>query len=53
MNRASPSIAEFIELLGGSPKDSAEWDPFLLQIVDDTPLHAQVCFRNLALLIGT
>jgi AraC family transcriptional regulator len=49
MNRASPSIAEFIELLGGSPKDSAEWDPFLLQIVDDTPLHAQVCFRNLAL----
>ena len=45
MNRASPIAAEFTELLGVS----AGWDPFFLQIVDDTPLHARVCFRDLAL----
>jgi AraC family transcriptional regulator len=45
MNRASPLAAEFTELLGVS----AGWDPFFLQIVDDTPLQARVCFRDLAL----
>jgi hypothetical protein len=49
MNRASPSAAEFIELLGIPPKESAGWDPFFLQIVDETPLHAGVLFRDLAL----
>jgi hypothetical protein len=49
MNRARPSAAEFTELLGLSPRESAGWDPFFLQIVDDTPLHARVCFRELAL----
>jgi AraC family transcriptional regulator len=49
MNRASPPLAEFPELLGISSKDAAEWDPFLFQIVDDTPLEARVCFRDLAL----
>src|SRR6202140_3631905 len=49
MNRAPPIAAEFPELLGVSPRESAAWDPFLLQIVDDTPLQARVCFRDIAL----
>jgi AraC family transcriptional regulator len=49
MKRAPPTAAEFTEVLGVSPSDSAGWDPFFLQIVDDTPLHAQVSFRDLAL----
>src|SRR6266542_3674729 len=49
MNRAPPLAAEFTELLGVSPRESAAWDPFFLQIVDKTPLHARVCFRDLAL----
>jgi AraC family transcriptional regulator len=48
MNPAPPKAAEFTEVLGVSP-ESAGWDPFLLQIVDDTPLQARVCFRDLAL----
>jgi AraC family transcriptional regulator len=48
MNRAPPKAAEFTEVLGVSP-ESAGWDPFLVQIVDDTPLQARVCFRDLAL----
>ena len=48
MNPAAP-VAEFTELLGVSPNRSAGWDPFFLQIVDDTPLQARVCFRDLAL----
>jgi AraC family transcriptional regulator len=47
MDRASP--ADFTELMGLSPGGLAGWDPFLLQIVDDTPRHARVCFRDLAL----
>lgn len=49
MDRASPKAADFMEVLGVSPSESARWDPFLLQIVDDTPLQARVCFRDLAL----
>src|SRR3984893_3145408 len=49
MNRALPIAAEFTELLGVSPRESAAWDPFFLQIVDDTPLQARVYFRDLAL----
>lgn len=49
MHRAPPKAAEFPELLGVSPTDSAAWDPFLLQIVDNTPLHAHVYFRDVAL----
>ena len=49
MNRAPPIAAEFTELLGVSPRESAAWDPFFLQIVDDTPLQARVYFRDLAL----
>jgi AraC family transcriptional regulator len=49
MNRTSPSAAEFTELLDIPPKESAGWDPFFLQIVDETPLHARVLFRDLAL----
>jgi AraC family transcriptional regulator len=49
MNRAPPRPAEFTEVLGVSSTESASWDPFLLRIVDDTPLQARVCFRDLAL----
>src|ERR1700681_1817189 len=49
MNRAPAITAEFPELLGASPGESAAWDPFFLQIVDDTPLQARVYFRDLAL----
>jgi hypothetical protein len=49
MNRAPPLAAEFTELLGVSPRESAACDPFFLRIVDETPLHARVCFRDLAL----
>jgi AraC family transcriptional regulator len=49
MNRASPSAAEFTELLGVPPGESAGWDPFFLQVVDETPLYARVLFGDLAL----
>jgi hypothetical protein len=49
LNRAPPKPAEFTEVLGVSSTESAGWDPFLLRIVDDTPLQARVCFRDLAL----
>jgi AraC family transcriptional regulator len=48
MDRASPA-ADFTELMGLSPGGLAGWDPFLLQIVDETLRHARVCFRDLAL----
>jgi AraC family transcriptional regulator len=49
MNRAPPKPADFTEVLGVSPTESARWDPFFLRIVEDTPLQARVCFRDLAL----
>lgn len=49
MSRALPKAADFVEVLGVSPWETAGWDPFLFQIVDDTPLQARVCFRDLAL----
>lgn len=49
MTRAPPSAVEFTELLGIPPGESAAWDPFFVQIVDQTPLHARVLFRDLAL----
>jgi AraC family transcriptional regulator len=49
MNRALPIAVEFTEQLGVSPRESAAWDPFFVQIVDDTPLQARVYFRDLAL----
>ena len=49
MSRVPPKATELIELLGVSPREAAGWDPFLLQIVEDTPLHARVSFRHLAL----
>jgi AraC family transcriptional regulator len=48
MDRASPAT-DFTELMGLSSDGSAGWDPFLLQIVDDTPRHARVRFHDLAL----
>ena len=49
MNGAPAFAAEFTELLGVSPRESAGRDLFFLQIVDETPLHARVLFRDLAL----
>jgi AraC family transcriptional regulator len=49
MNRAPPIAAELTEVLGISQAESAGWDPFVLHMVDATPLHARVCFRDLAL----
>lgn len=49
MNDAPPSAVEFTELLGVAPGEAAGWDPFFLQIVEETPLHARVLFRDLAL----
>jgi len=40
---------EFTEFMGVSPDDSAAWDPFLFQIVEQTPLLARACFSDLAL----
>lgn len=48
MNNTSPPVAEFAAPLGG-PSESAAWDPFSLQIVDSTPLHARAQFRDMAL----
>src|ERR1700723_382735 len=49
MNHALPKAADFPELLGISSAEAAAWDPFLLQVVDDTPLQARVFFHDLAL----
>jgi AraC family transcriptional regulator len=49
MNSAHPPTGDFTELLGVSPGESAGWDPFHLQIVDESPLYARGCFRDLAL----
>src|SRR5580692_1396531 len=49
MNDPPPKAADFTEVLGVSPSESAGWDPFLLRIVDDTPLQARVFFRDLGL----
>jgi AraC family transcriptional regulator len=49
MSPAPAKAAEFPELLGVSPTDSAAWDPFFVQIVEDTPLQARVYFRDVAL----
>jgi AraC family transcriptional regulator len=49
MTRARPLAAEFTDLLGVPPRGAAGWEPFFLQIVGETPLHARVLFRDLAL----
>jgi hypothetical protein len=49
MNGEPSSASRFTELLGAPPRVSAEWDPFSLHIVDQTPLHAQTSFRDYAL----
>ncbi len=40
---------EFTQFMGVSPEASAAWDPFLFQIVEQTPLQARASFRDLAL----
>jgi AraC family transcriptional regulator len=49
MSRVSSETTELVELLGVPAGEAAGWDPFLVQVVDSTPLHARVCFRDLAL----
>ena len=41
--------SQFSEILGTPPRASAEWDPFSLYIVDETPLYAEAVFRDHAL----
>jgi AraC family transcriptional regulator len=45
----SPDLAEFTDFMGLSPEASAAWDPFLLQVVDQTPLQARATFSDLGL----
>jgi AraC family transcriptional regulator len=49
MNGEPSRASGFTELLGALPRVSAEWDPFSLHIVDQTPLHAQASFGDYAL----
>jgi AraC family transcriptional regulator len=49
MNHSPSSATEFTELLGIPPREPAGWDPFFLQIVDKSPLHGRVLFRDFAL----
>jgi AraC family transcriptional regulator len=45
----TPKVADFTGVLDLSPEESASWDPFLLQIVENTPLQARAYFRDVAL----
>ena len=49
MDQPRPASTEFTEFVGVSPDDAAAWNPFLLQVVDETPLQAQAVFNDLAL----
>ena len=49
MNSEPSRASRFTALLGAPPRVSAEWDPFSLHIVDQTPLHARTSFRDYAL----
>jgi len=49
MNRHPPELAEFTKFVGVSPEDSVSWHPFLLQVVDETPLQARASFSDLGL----
>jgi hypothetical protein len=49
MDRPPAGPIEFTEHVGLSAADSAAWDPFLFQIVEQTPLEARASFRDLAL----
>jgi AraC family transcriptional regulator len=49
LNRAPPPAAEFTEVLAIPPSESAGRDLFFVHVVDETPLHARVSFRDLAL----
>ena len=40
---------EFTQFMGVSPEESAAWDPFLFQVVEQTPLQARAVFSDLAL----
>jgi AraC family transcriptional regulator len=42
-------ITEFRELSGALPGVSAEWDPFSVHLIDQTPLYAHGAFRDYAL----
>ena len=47
--RTLEDSAEFTQFMGVSPEASAAWDPFLFQIVEQTPLQARAYFSDLAL----
>ena len=47
MRRSPTGPTDFAAFVGVSP--DAAWDPFLFQVVDETPLEARALFRDLAL----
>jgi AraC family transcriptional regulator len=49
MQGRATSGSRLVDVLPASPKVSAEWNPFSLFVVDATPLHASLAFRELAL----
>ena len=49
MQGRATSGSRLVDVLPTAPKVSAEWSPFSLFIVDATPLHASLAFRDLAL----
>jgi AraC family transcriptional regulator len=49
MNQFPSAPVEFTEFLGVSPEDSAAWDPFHFQVIDETPPQARALFRDLGL----
>ena len=49
MARIPVPASRFGDLLPGSPKPSAAWNPFTLYVVDETPLHTTTAFADLAI----
>jgi AraC family transcriptional regulator len=49
MDRPHSAPADFTEFVGVSPEFSAGWDPFLVQVVNETPLQAHALSHDLAL----
>jgi AraC family transcriptional regulator len=49
MQGRAMSGSRLVDVLPTAPKVSAEWSPFSLFVVDATPLHASLAFRDLAL----
>ena len=49
MGHEGSVTSQFRERSGALPRVSAEWDPFSVYVVDETPLYAHAAFRDYAL----